>query len=63
MERPPLSALYEELRSAMVGLAALHRAIATHPDARMGDAHRGAAEDLDNDIEWFCDRQGATYGR
>jgi hypothetical protein len=39
---PPLAALREELASALASLAALHQAMAEHPDCGPREAHRMA---------------------
>lgn len=66
-QSPALTALYQELQSAIISLAAMHRAIAAHPDATRSDLHRCAADALDrgpgSDLVWFCGPEEATHGR
>lgn len=52
---PPLAALYEELQSAQIALAALHRALAERVRCPIDRrAHQTAAERIDLQIQRFA---------
>lgn len=52
-DQPPLSALYEELHSALITVGALHRLIAAHPAAGPRATHRLAAAYTETELQRF----------
>ena len=59
---PPLAGLYQELHSALLSVAALHRAIAHHPDRppTLRRSHLAAAFRADADIARIAASQGGA---
>lgn len=53
-DTPPLAALYEELHSALIAVASLHRAIARHPATGPRIAHEIAAVNANANALRFC---------